>query len=55
VELPILLPRWQVAALESAAHRRGLTAAAMLRLLLRQFLAGMPPRAPDGTVPAEAV
>lgn len=38
VELPLLLPGWQVTKLESVAHQRGLTAAAMVRYLLRDFL-----------------
>ena len=39
VELGLLLPRGQAAALEAAAHRRGLTAGQLLRCLLRDFLA----------------
>jgi hypothetical protein len=38
VELPLLLPGWQVTKLETVAHQRGLTAAAMVRYLLRDFL-----------------
>ncbi len=38
VELPLLLPGWQVTKLETAAHERGMTAAAMVRFLLRDFL-----------------
>jgi len=38
VELPLLLPGWQVTKLERAAHERGMTAAAMVRILLRDFL-----------------
>jgi hypothetical protein len=38
VEIPLLLPGWQVAALETAAHRRGLTAGEMVRCLLRDFI-----------------
>ena len=34
VELALLLPRWQAAALEDAAHQRGLTAGQMLRKLI---------------------
>jgi hypothetical protein len=34
VELSLLLPRWQAAALEQAAHDRGLTAGQMLRRLI---------------------
>jgi hypothetical protein len=40
VEVSLLLPGWQASALESAAHDRGLTAAEMVRSLLRDFLAG---------------
>jgi hypothetical protein len=38
VEIPLLLPGWQMSALETAAHRRGLTAAEMVRHLLRDFI-----------------
>jgi hypothetical protein len=34
VEMSLLLPRWQAAALEQAAHDRGLTAGQMLRKLI---------------------
>jgi hypothetical protein len=40
VEIPLLLPGWQVAALATAAHARGLTAGEMVRSLLREFIAG---------------
>jgi len=33
VELPILLPEWQVTALERAAHERGMTIGQLLRRL----------------------
>jgi hypothetical protein len=39
VEIPLLLAGWQVSALETAAHDRGLTAAEMVRHVLRDFLA----------------
>jgi hypothetical protein len=39
VEVSLLLPGWQASALERAAHARGLTAAEMVRSLLRDFLA----------------
>jgi hypothetical protein len=39
VEVSLLLPAWQVTALESAAHDRGLTAAEMVRSLVRDFIA----------------
>ena len=45
VEVSLLLPGWQVTALESAAHERGLTAAEMVRALLRDFLAERAPGA----------
>jgi hypothetical protein len=38
VELALLLPRWQAAALEAAAHDRGLTAGQMLRKLIGKSL-----------------
>jgi hypothetical protein len=39
VEIPVLLPEWQAAALEDLAHQCGLTAGEMLRLLLADCLA----------------
>jgi hypothetical protein len=41
VELPLLLPGWQVQALEAAAHGRGLTTGQMLRTVLRDFFTGL--------------
>lgn len=38
VELRLLLQGWQVTALETAAHDRGLTAGQMVRSLLQTFL-----------------
>lgn len=38
VEIPLLLPVWQMSALERAAHRRGMTAAEMVRQLLREYV-----------------
>jgi hypothetical protein len=38
VEVPLLLPGWQVSALATAAHDRGLTAGEMVRHLLRDFI-----------------
>jgi hypothetical protein len=38
VELPLLLPGWQVEALEAAARREGRTLAEMARRLIRDFL-----------------
>lgn len=43
VELALLLPRWQAAALEEAAFSRGLTAGQMLRKLIGISLAGANP------------
>ncbi len=37
IEVPLLLPGWQMSALEHAAHNRGLTAGEMVRHLLRDF------------------
>jgi hypothetical protein len=42
VEIPLLLQGWQMTALETVAHRRGLTAGEMVRDLLRDFLARLP-------------
>ena len=42
VELTLLLSGWQVTRLETVAHERGMTAAAMVRNLLRDFLALAP-------------
>jgi len=39
VELSFLLPEWQAAALEAAAHGRGLTAAQLMRRILREHFA----------------
>jgi hypothetical protein len=44
IEVPLLLPGWQMSALERAAHKRGLTAGEMVRHLLRDFFAGRPAR-----------
>jgi hypothetical protein len=38
VEVPLLLPGWQMSALEQAAYLRGVTAAEMVRELLRTFI-----------------
>jgi hypothetical protein len=38
VEVPLLLPGWQVAALEAAARREGRTLAEMACRLIRDFL-----------------
>jgi hypothetical protein len=39
IEMPLLLSGLQLSALERAAHTRGLTAAQMVRRLLREFIA----------------
>jgi hypothetical protein len=39
IEMPLLLSGVQMSALEQAAHRRGMTAAQMVRHLLREFIA----------------
>lgn len=36
-EISLLLPGWQLAALESAARERGLTSGQMVRRLIRDF------------------
>jgi len=38
LEVPLLLPGPQLAALEKAAHHRGLTVAQMLRHILHEYL-----------------
>jgi hypothetical protein len=43
VEIPLLLPGWQASALETVAHEHGLTAGAMVRHLVRDFIAGLKP------------
>jgi len=42
VEIPLLLPAGEVSALETAAHDQGLTAAEMVRCVLRDFIARLP-------------
>lgn len=44
VELPILLPEWQVTALEQAAHERNMT----IGQLVRRLFADLFPPAPRG-------
>jgi hypothetical protein len=44
VEVPLLLPSWQVAALADAAQDRGQTAGEMLRDLLSEFIDGLEER-----------
>src|SRR5439155_1509961 len=43
VEVPLLLPTWQMSALEGAAHARGVTAASMVRHLLNDFISNLAP------------
>lgn len=50
VEMPLLLPGWQISALETAAHDCGLTAAEMVRHLLRDFIARFPESADDSGI-----
>ena len=42
VEIPLLLSGCQASILETAAHQRGLTAAVMVRHLVRDFLLSAP-------------
>lgn len=51
VELPLLLPGWEVSKLETVAHQRGMTAAAMVRYLLRDFLTVAPSRQCAAPIP----
>jgi hypothetical protein len=46
-EVALLLPPGQAAALERAAHRRGLTVGQLIRCLIRDYLAGEA-RSPPG-------
>ena len=39
VELPLLLPRWQAAALEEAARSRGMTTGQMIRRVIHDMFA----------------
>jgi hypothetical protein len=54
VEIPLLLPDWQVCALEAAARRRGLTAGEMVRSLVREFLSRLPAPCPADRVVSAA-
>jgi hypothetical protein len=47
VEIPLLLNNSEVLALEQAAHARGLTAAEMLRMVLRRFIQSVQPTLRD--------
>ena len=42
VELPLLLPRWQVVELEAAARENGMTTGQMIRRVIREVLAERP-------------
>lgn len=42
VELSLLVPQWQVDAIELAAHGRGLTTGQMLRRLISTYCATLP-------------
>jgi hypothetical protein len=44
VEIPLLLPSWQVAALADAAQDRGQTTGEMLRQLLQDFITNLEER-----------
>lgn len=44
VELPILLPEWQVIALERAAHERGMTIGQLIRRLFADLFPPAPAR-----------
>jgi hypothetical protein len=53
VEILLLLPDWQVCALETAARCRGLTTGEMVRSLVREFLNRRPASGPaEWVVPA---
>jgi hypothetical protein len=54
VELSLLLPSWQMAALETAAHDQGMTTAQMMRGLIRDFFQRSQPVA-DRYVPFDAM
>ena len=54
VEVPLLLPGWQMSALEKAAYVRGVTAAEMVRELLRVYIPENQPDAPARAVLAGA-
>ena len=41
VELPLLLPRWQIQALETAARRQGITTGQMIRRVISQQLSSV--------------
>ena len=45
IEVALLLPRWQVMALQSAAKQRGMSAGQMLRRLIGATVGQQPPSA----------
>jgi hypothetical protein len=47
-EVVLLLPAWQLAALETAAHSRRLTTGEILRRLIRRFLTRVNDTVPPG-------
>jgi len=49
VEIPFLLPAWQAAQLETAAHRHGITTAQMVRRLILAWLQGAEASSPCDT------
>jgi hypothetical protein len=49
IEFSLFLPRRQAAALEAAAHCRGMTAAQLTRRLLLEFVNHLPPRVKTST------
>jgi hypothetical protein len=55
IEIPLLLPGWQASALETAAHRRGLTAAEMVRHVLRDFIVAQSRVERDTKIPPRAL
>ena len=48
VELQLLLPRWQAAALDAAARARGMTSGQILRRVITDLFAAVPPRPAAG-------
>ncbi len=54
VEISLLLPGWQASALEDEAFRHGLSAAEMVRRLIRDHIARGADLGPDQADPREA-
>ncbi len=46
IELPILLPEWQLAALEAAARERNMTVGQLVRRLFNEMFAAARPSRP---------